>query len=136
MNECSFLRSLQTAVYGAMIADTALMAQVTGVYDLIPPEAVCPYLVLTVQSGAALRTKTRNGERLTVIITVVTAEPGFRVAQDIAAEVSRFVSEGSFLLSGAVLVTIQTRTITCDLDETARKVTARIVCEAIVQEAA
>jgi hypothetical protein len=134
MSVYSFLGELQTAVYASLVADATLSAAVTGVYDLVPPDAVCPYIALTGEAAAPLRTKTRWGQRLTLAITVFSAEAGLRQAQEIAAQVMRIMNEGSFTFAGAVVVMVQPRTVALDFDEGSRKVTARLVFEAVVQE--
>jgi hypothetical protein len=135
MSVYSFLKPLQAAVYAALVADVPLMESITGVYDLVPPDAVCPYLALTLDSGASFRTKTRNGQRILLTVTVFSAEAGFREAQGLAADVVRILCEGTLALDGAVLVMVQPQTVALDFDAGSRKVTARLVFQAIVQEA-
>ena len=135
MSVYSFAQPVQAAVYADLTGDAALMAVVTGVYDLVPVDAVCPYLALTVERAAPFRTKTRRGERITLAVTVVSAEAGAREAQELSAAVVRVLSEGMLTVSGAALVLLVPQAVTLAFEENSRKVTARIGFEITVQEA-
>jgi Protein of unknown function (DUF3168) len=130
----SVYSELQAAVYAALVADSPLMGMVTAVYDLPPPDAVCPYLTLTPGRSVPVRTQAATGQQCLIEVTVHSAEAGFCEAEVLAAEVQRVLGGGGVVLPAAALVLWQMQTLTFVFDPKARVVLARTVWQATVQE--
>ena len=90
--------ALQTAVYQALVADTALQALVgTAIYDA-PPAGVLPstYVTLGEEDASDASTQTGSGALHDITVTVNSDAAGFATAKAVAAAISD-------VLDGAVL---------------------------------
>jgi hypothetical protein len=100
--------ALQQAVYATLIASSEVQAVVgTRVYDMVPREAVFPYLVVGDDDESNADTKTEQGSEHALTVTAW-SRAGGREEVKLAAEAVRSALDGAALaLSGHVLIDIR-----------------------------
>lgn len=76
---------LQSTLYQALAADSALMALISGLYDIAPKNAAFPYVTLGGERLDPVRSKTQTGYTYTLTLSVWTASDGHGEAKQIAA---------------------------------------------------
>lgn len=91
--------ALQTAVYQALVADTALQSLVgAAIYDAPPPGALpSTYVTLGEEDARDASTQTGSGARHDFTVSVISDASGFATAKAVASAISD-------TLDGAVLV--------------------------------
>ena len=100
--------ALQTAVYQALVADTALSALVgTNIYDAIPSGTVPSlYLALGPELARDRSDKTGAGAEHEFTVSVLTDSAGFASAKEAAAAVSDVLVDADLTLSRGVLIAL------------------------------
>ncbi|TMM54311.1 DUF3168 domain-containing protein [Sulfitobacter sabulilitoris] len=101
--------ALQSAIYGALVADAALDALVSGaIYDAVPsgtlPET---YVSLGRETARDASDKSGTGAVHQVDVVVITSVPGFAGAKAVAAAVSDVLHDADLVLSRGRLVSLR-----------------------------
>lgn len=107
MTEASW--PLQKAIYDALVANGALAALVTGVYDHVPASAVLPYVTLGPASAADWSSASFDGQDHDVTVDVWSEAPGHGEAKQILAAVYAALHGVDLALDGASLVMLRYR---------------------------
>lgn len=94
------LEPLQQAVYGVLMGDSALMAIVTGVYDLVPESAALPYLAFERSSARDASSFGAPAERVSMELVAYSREGGRKRALDIHERVHALLDRQSPALAG------------------------------------
>lgn len=100
---------LQTAIYGALVADVALNALVgSAIYDAVPSGTLPPvYVRLGNEAVVDASDVTGAGAVHRVTVSVITTSPGFAGAKDVAAAISDALHNADLVLSRGHLVSLQ-----------------------------
>jgi hypothetical protein len=98
---------LQKAIYQRLIADTALMALIVGVYDRPSHNTNFPYVTLGESSISDWSTKTTTGLDQKVILHVWSREGGRTQAATIMERIFALLHEVNFSVVGQTLVLIR-----------------------------
>lgn len=100
---------LQEAVYDALVADAALTALMTGVYDHVPSTATLPYVTLGPASATDWSAGSFDGQDHDLTIDVWTAGPGHGEAKRIMAAVYGALHDRDLGIADAALVLLRYR---------------------------
>lgn len=106
----AFESAIQTAVYGALNADSTLLAAVTGVYDDVPqaidPGAAAnfPYITIGEDTHAEWDTDTSLGDDATITIHVWSRGRGRKETKDIQALIYGLLHRANLAVTGYNLV--------------------------------
>lgn len=85
----------QKAVYGTLAGDSALMAQVSGIYDFVPAGAAFPYITLGDIKAEDASTATSQASRLKLMLHIYSRERGRK-------EIDALMERVHFLLHDAM----------------------------------
>lgn len=131
MANTDVLAPLQTALYQRLTGDTALMADVTGVYDHVPEGAGFPYLVLGEATATPQGALDRYGRRSTVTLHVWSAYRGYFEALGVVDHLLRLLERQPLAVSGHATVAVRhEQTVTMrDPDADLRHVAVRFAVE-------
>jgi hypothetical protein len=106
MAEYSSEWPLQVAIYDALVADAALMVQVSAVYDFVPANTslndapTMPYIVIGDMTALDWDSKTFTGEELTLTLHIWSEQPGWREVKQIFGHIKRILHDTLLDLSG------------------------------------
>lgn len=84
---------LQVAVRSRLIADAALMAKISGVYDDVPNDQAFPYVTVGDVTSAPNRTFDAFGEECTITLHIWSKYKGFKEAAEILDHLNRILAD-------------------------------------------
>jgi hypothetical protein len=98
---------VQTKVYGMLATDAELKAKVTGVFDFVPEQTVVPYVTFGHVTSSSERSKTDDGELITITLDIWSESKGRKEAVTIMNMIENIlkadvVLDTAFLLSQKV----------------------------------
>lgn len=91
---------LQKAVYNALVADSALMALVSGVYDRVPEGAALPYVVFADVASRDASNASDAAERIELEINVYSRGGGRKETLDILERLHAALHRQAPVLTG------------------------------------
>ena len=98
---------LQKAVYARLNGDSALIAQVSGIYDDVPGNPTFPYVQIGIATSGTFQTHSRPGDEVTIFVDIFSQYEGMKEALEIKDDVDRLLADRTDLVvSGFYLVGI------------------------------
>lgn len=91
---------LQKAVYDALVADSALMALVSGVYDRVPEGAALPYVVFADSTSRDASNASDDAERIALELNVFSRSGGRKQVLDILERLHIALHHQALALTG------------------------------------
>lgn len=131
MPNTDVLWPLQTAIYTTLTADTALMDDVTGVYDHVPEGTAFPYVTLGATTAIPRGAHDRFGRRSTVTLHVWSAYHGWFEALGVVDHLLRLLDRQDLTVDGHEFVSMRVeQTVSMmDPDEDLRHIAVRFAVE-------
>lgn len=131
MPNIDVLWPLQAAIRAHLIGDTALMADVTGVYDHVPEGTGFPYVTLGAATTIPRGALDRYGRRSTVTLHAWSSYHGWKEALGVVDHLLRLLDHQDLTVAGHEFVSMrheQTVSMT-DPDEDLRHIAVRFAIE-------
>jgi hypothetical protein len=111
--------ALQQAAFAALVADAPLMALLSGgVHAIAPENAILPYATLRPEKSERYDSKTRLGQKITLLTVLRGNQPGLQALQQAGQAVQRILDGASLTISGQ-------RCIDCRLLDTRTTINGR-----------
>lgn len=96
---------LQTAVYAALIADTDLMSEVSGVFDAVPDNYDSfPYVTIGEDVLNEFDTDTTNGHNVSLTIHTWTRKAGRKQAKTIQGLIYDTLHNSTLVMTGYIMI--------------------------------
>jgi hypothetical protein len=108
---------LQVAAHSALMESDVLMALITGVYDAVPQEAVCPYLVWGECSAKPWGELGAQGMEQLITLNSYSQSAGRRETADIMRVTQELLNHAPLEVDGYVLVLLRVRSIKVELEK-------------------
>ena len=99
-------QSLWQAIHDKLIADSGLMALISGVFDPAPEGRPLPYLTIGEGSMQDWSAKDFSGQEHLLDIHIWSARPGGGEVRDLADQVAALLADQNLTLSGHQMVTL------------------------------
>lgn len=98
------LNDIQKAIYQRLTGDSGLMAQVSGVYDHVPHDAIFPYISVYYIKSTDWSTRTTRGVECEMQISVWSREGGRKQTAAIMNTAFNLLHDASFAVDNNTLV--------------------------------
>lgn len=99
--------SLQNALYVTLKADSALMANLSGIFDHVPEGSMLPYITLGEGSLRDWSSKTHQGQEHLFDVHLWSEKVGGKEIREMADQVNSLLDNAALTLSGHQLVTLR-----------------------------
>jgi hypothetical protein len=93
----SAITAVLTAVRNLLIANSALMASVTGIYNSVPQNTAFPYISIINPTETGFNTFGKKGKNITFAIVISTDKPSDKPIADILNAVDNILDETTSL---------------------------------------
>lgn len=91
---------IQVAVRERLLANSALMSKITGVFDAVPENQAFPYVTIGDVTSIPYRTFDGFGEECTITLHIWSRYNGFREAAEILDHLNRILADTGFSVPG------------------------------------
>ncbi|MFN7754524.1 MAG: DUF3168 domain-containing protein [Holosporales bacterium] len=111
---------LQKAVFARLSSDATLSSLISGVYDIAPPSAAYPYVLIGEDDITDASSKTSRGFSVLLRLEVWSTAMGRSPGKSIEKELYRLLHQASFSVTGFTLVDCRFESSESSLEESAR----------------
>ena len=130
----SAILEYQKAVYARLQADSALVAQVQGIYDSVPQNAVAPYIYFGDAAAETAENLAKKAEKISFTIFCVSENLGKMQVAEIAEKVAVLLHRANLTITGYVHINTRFVEQKISLASNGINYFAELVFEAVVSD--
>ncbi len=99
--------NLQAEIFDLLAGDTALSAQISGVFDVVPENTAFPYLVFAENDEQQVASINSDNKKIQLIINIFSSNAGRKEVLDINNRIYYLLQRSNLSLSGGGKASLQ-----------------------------
>jgi hypothetical protein len=107
---------LQKAIYDKLLANSSLMATVSGVYNHVPQHTIFPYIIIGKSSASNISNLYKSGADYEITINIWSQEAGSKQTSDIMEKIYALLHEGNLSISGKSVIAMRIENTSIEIE--------------------